>query len=153
MLSIHVNSNSVSFLDCSNCFIVLLELVRQKVFKSLMLGTWNLPNKIFYGFWVYFSVFFFFFFDILFLFLFLFCFILFTVFFLMFLIGGKMFYNVVLVSAVQSYKSSKFYIYQISNTCWIIEKAREFQKRHLLLLHWLRQSLSLCGSQQTVENS
>ena len=24
---------------------------------------------------------------------------------------------------------------QIANICWIIEKAREFQKKHLLLLH------------------
>ena len=33
------------------------------------------------------------------------------------------------------------------------EKAREFQKKHLFLLYWLCQSLWLCGSQQTVENS
>ena len=38
---------------------------------------------------------------------------------------------------------------QIANICWIIEKAREFQKKHLLLLYWLCQSLWLCGSQQT----
>ena len=25
---------------------------------------------------------------------------------------------------------------QIANICWIIEKAREFQKKQLLLLHW-----------------
>ena len=30
---------------------------------------------------------------------------------------------------------------QIANICWIIEKAREFQKKHLLLLRWLHQSL------------
>ena len=42
---------------------------------------------------------------------------------------------------------------QIANTRWIIEKAREFQKKHLFLLYWLCQSLWLCGSQQTVENS
>ena len=36
---------------------------------------------------------------------------------------------------------------QIANICWIIEKAREFQKKHLLLLNWLCQSLWLCGSQ------
>ena len=35
---------------------------------------------------------------------------------------------------------------------WIIEKAREFQKKHLLLLYWLCPSLWLYGSQQTVEN-
>jgi len=37
---------------------------------------------------------------------------------------------------------------QIPNICWIIEKAREFQKKHLFLLYWLCQSLWLCGSQQ-----
>ena len=38
---------------------------------------------------------------------------------------------------------------QIANIRWIIKKARKFQKKHLLLLYWLRQSLWLCGSQQT----
>ena len=43
---------------------------------------------------------------------------------------------------------------QIANICWIIEKAREFQKKtHLFLLYWLCRSLWLCGSQQTMENS
>ena len=42
---------------------------------------------------------------------------------------------------------------QIANIHWITEKAREFQTNILLLLYWLRQSLWLCGSQQTVENS
>ena len=37
--------------------------------------------------------------------------------------------------------------YQIANIRWIIEKAREFQKKHLFLLYWLCQSLWLCGSQ------
>ena len=41
----------------------------------------------------------------------------------------------------------------IANSCWIIQKAREFQKKHLFLLYWLCQSLGLCGSQQTVDNS
>ena len=41
---------------------------------------------------------------------------------------------------------------QIGDICWIIEKARVPEK-HLLLLYWLHQSLWLCGSQQTVENS
>ena len=36
---------------------------------------------------------------------------------------------------------------QIANICWIIEKAREFQKKHLLLFCRLSQSLCLCGSQ------
>ena len=40
-----------------------------------------------------------------------------------------------------------------ANISWIIEKAREFQKKHLFLLYWLCQSLWLCGSQWTVENS
>ena len=47
---------------------------------------------------------------------------------------------------------------QIANIRWIIKKAREFQKKHLLLLYWLGQILWgqilwLCGSQQTVDNS
>ena len=42
---------------------------------------------------------------------------------------------------------------QIANICWIIEKERELQKKHLFLLYWLCQSLWLCGSPQTVENS
>ena len=42
---------------------------------------------------------------------------------------------------------------QIPNICWIIEKAREFQKKHLPLLYWQCQSLWLHRSQQTVENS
>ena len=41
----------------------------------------------------------------------------------------------------------------IANIRWIMEKAREFQKKHLFLVYWLCQSLWLCGSQQTVENS
>ena len=40
-----------------------------------------------------------------------------------------------------------------ANIHWIIEKARELEEKNLLLLYWLCQSLSLCGSQQTVENS
>ena len=41
---------------------------------------------------------------------------------------------------------------QIANIHWIIEKARVPEK-HLLLLYWLRQRLSLCGPQQILENS
>ena len=33
---------------------------------------------------------------------------------------------------------------QIANIHWIIEKARQFQKKHLFLLYWLCQSLWLC---------
>ena len=36
---------------------------------------------------------------------------------------------------------------QIANIRWIMEKAREFQKKHLFLLYGLCQSLRLCGSQ------
>ena len=36
---------------------------------------------------------------------------------------------------------------QIANICWIMEKEREFQKKHLFLLYWLCQGLWLCGSQ------
>ena len=42
---------------------------------------------------------------------------------------------------------------QIACIWWVIEEAREFQKKHLFLLYWLCQSLWLCGSPQTVENS
>ena len=42
---------------------------------------------------------------------------------------------------------------QTANICWIIKKAREFQKKHLFLIYWLCQNLWLCGSQSTVENS
>ena len=43
---------------------------------------------------------------------------------------------------------------EIANINWIIEKAREFQKKkNLFLFHWLHQNLWLCGSQQTVEIS
>ena len=42
---------------------------------------------------------------------------------------------------------------QIANICWIIEKAREFQNNIYFCFIELCQSLWLCGSQQTVENS
>ena len=42
---------------------------------------------------------------------------------------------------------------QIANIHWIIEKAREIQKNILFLLYWLCQSLWLCVSKQTTENS
>ena len=38
---------------------------------------------------------------------------------------------------------------QIANISWIIQKAREFEKKHTHLLYWLCQSLWLCGWQQT----
>ena len=38
---------------------------------------------------------------------------------------------------------------QIANIHWMIEKAKEFKKKHLLLFHWLCKNLWLCGSQQT----
>ena len=41
---------------------------------------------------------------------------------------------------------------QIANICWITEK-QESSRETSTLLYWLRQSLWLCGSQQTVENS
>ena len=36
---------------------------------------------------------------------------------------------------------------QIANICWIMEKAREFQKKHLFLLYWLCQSLCVDSNQ------
>jgi len=41
---------------------------------------------------------------------------------------------------------------QIANICWIIKKAKEFQKKSTSAL-LTTQNLWLCGSQQTVENS
>ena len=40
---------------------------------------------------------------------------------------------------------------QVFKIHWVIEKAREFQNKHLLLLHWLQKPFT--GSQQTVEPS
>ena len=42
---------------------------------------------------------------------------------------------------------------QIANICWIIEKAREFQKNICFCFYWLCQSFWLYGLQQTVEHS
>ena len=42
---------------------------------------------------------------------------------------------------------------QIANIRWIIEKSKGVPEKHLFLLYWLCQSLWLCGSQQTVQNS
>ena len=42
---------------------------------------------------------------------------------------------------------------QIATICWIIDKSKRVPEKHLFLLYWLCQSLWLCGSQQTVENS
>ena len=42
---------------------------------------------------------------------------------------------------------------QIANIHWIIKKSKGIPEKHLLLLYWLCQSIWLCGSQQTVENS
>ena len=42
---------------------------------------------------------------------------------------------------------------QITNIHWINRKSKRVPEKHLLLLYWLCQSLWLCGSQQTVENS
>ena len=42
---------------------------------------------------------------------------------------------------------------QIANIRWIMEKATEFQKNIYFCFYWLCQSLRLCGSQSTVENS
>ena len=42
---------------------------------------------------------------------------------------------------------------QIASIHWILKKSKKIPVKHLLLLYWLPQSLWLCGSQQTVENS
>ena len=42
---------------------------------------------------------------------------------------------------------------QIANICWIIEKAREFQKKKKSISASLAKLKPLCESQQIVENS
>ena len=42
---------------------------------------------------------------------------------------------------------------QIANILLIIKKSKRVPEKHLFLLYWLCQSLWLCGSQYTVENS
>ena len=42
---------------------------------------------------------------------------------------------------------------QIANICWIIKKAREFQKNIYFCFIDYAKAFDLCGSQQTVENS
>ena len=42
---------------------------------------------------------------------------------------------------------------QIANICWIMKKSKRVPEKHLFLFYWPYQSLWLCGSQQTVENS
>ena len=42
---------------------------------------------------------------------------------------------------------------QIANICWIIEKAREFQKNIYFCFIDYAKAFDLCGSQSTVENS
>ena len=42
---------------------------------------------------------------------------------------------------------------QIVNIFWIIKRSKRVSEKHLFLLYWLYQSLWLCGSQETVENS
>ena len=42
---------------------------------------------------------------------------------------------------------------QIANICWIIEKAREFQKNIYFCFIDYAKAFDCCGSQQTVENS
>ena len=42
---------------------------------------------------------------------------------------------------------------QIANFCWIIEKARKFQKNFYFYFTEYTKDFDMCGSQQTVENS
>ena len=41
----------------------------------------------------------------------------------------------------------------IANTCWIIKKCKRFPEKYVFLLYWLCQSLWLCGSPLTMDNS
>ena len=51
------------------------------------------------------------------------------------------------------FKKGRGMRYQIANIHWIIEKGGEIQKKHLLWVYWLCQSIWLCESQQTAQNS
>ena len=42
---------------------------------------------------------------------------------------------------------------QIANICWIIEKAREYQKNIYFCFIDYTKAFNVCGSQQTMENS
>ena len=68
-------------------------------------------------------------------------------------VGLQQYMNWVLLVVQAGFRKGRGNKGQIANICWIIDKAREFQKKYLLLLHWLCQIIWLCGSQQTVENS
>ena len=63
----------------------------------------------------------------------------------------QQFVNCELPDVQAGFRKGRGNIDQIANICWIREKAREFQKKHLLLLYWLCQNLWLCGSLETVE--
>ena len=52
-----------------------------------------------------------------------------------------------------AFKKGRGTRYQIANICWIIEKARKFQKKKKATSASFTILKSLCGSQQTVENS
>ena len=68
-------------------------------------------------------------------------------------VGLQQYMNWVLLVVQAGFRKGRGNKDQIANICWIIEKAREFQKKYPLLLHWLCQIIWLCVSQQTVENS
>ena len=59
------------------------------------------------------------------------------------------------LAAVQAgFRKGRGTRYQIANIHWIIEKGRKrVPEKHLFLLYWLCQSLWLCGSQESAENS
>ena len=43
--------------------------------------------------------------------------------------------------------------HQVASICWIIEKAREFQKNIFCFIDYAKAFDCVCGSKQTVENS
>ena len=64
-----------------------------------------------------------------------------------------MYMNFELPDVQDGFRKGRRTRYQIANNHWIIEKSKRMPEKHLLLLYWPHQSLWLCGSQHTVENS
>ena len=50
-------------------------------------------------------------------------------------------------------KWQTYYLWLLANIHWVIKKSKRVPEKHLFLLYWLCQSLWLCGSQETVDNS
>ena len=78
---------------------------------------------------------------------------------------GKLPFSILLSAAFNSTWTVNFQMFKLDlekaegpeiklpNICWMMEKSKRVPETHLFLFYWLWQSLWLCRSQQTVENS